>query len=58
MAGAGVLHELIEGIRNDLGCGILFISHDLQMVMNSDSDVVVLLPHEHDAPSFGAPKTG
>ena len=58
VAGAGVLHELIEGIRNDLGCGILFISHDLQMVMNSDSDVVVLLPHEHDAPSFGAPNTG
>ena len=54
VAGAGVLHELIEGIRSDLGCGILLISHDLQMVMNSDSDVVVLLPHEHDHPPSGA----
>ena len=53
VAGAGVLHELIEGIRGDLGCGILLISHDLQMVMNSDSDVVVLLPHEHDEPPPG-----
>ena len=54
IAGAGVLHELIEGIRSDLGCGILLISHDLQMVMNSDSVVVVLLRHEHDDPPFGA----
>ena len=53
MAGAGVLHELIGGIRRDLGRGILLISHDLQMVMNSDSDVVVLLPHEHDHPPSG-----
>lgn len=50
VAGAGVLHDLIEGIRNDLGCGILLISHDLQMVMDSDSDVVVLVPHEYDDP--------
>ena len=54
VAGAGVLHELIEGIRRDLGCGVLLISHDLQMVMNSDSDVVVLLPHEHDDAHVGA----
>jgi zinc transport system ATP-binding protein len=53
VAGAGVLHELIEGIRRDLGCGILLISHDLQMVMNSNSDVVVLLPHEHDDTPYG-----
>ena len=50
VAGARVLHQLIEGIRQDLGCGVLLISHDLQMVMNSDRDVVVLLPHEHDEP--------
>ena len=54
MAGAGVLHELVEGIRNDLGCGILLISHDLHMVMNSDCDVVVLVPHEHDHPQAAA----
>ena len=53
LAGAGVLHELVEGIRRDLGCGILLISHDLQMVMRSDCDVVVLLPHEHDQPPAG-----
>ena len=53
VAGTGVLHELIEDIRRDLGCGILLISHNLQMVMNSDCDVVVLLPHEHDDPPFG-----
>jgi len=50
VAGARMLHQLIDGIRQDLGCGVLLISHDLQMVMNSDSDVVVLLPHEHDEP--------
>ena len=54
VAGARVLHQLIDGIREDLGCGVLFISHDLQMVMNSDSDVVVLLPHEHDEPAATA----
>ena len=45
-----MLHDLIDGIRRDLGCGVLLISHDLQMVMDSDSDVVVLVPHEHDDP--------
>ena len=50
VAGAGVLHDLIDGIRRDLGCGVLLISHDLQMVMDSESDVVVLVPHEHDDP--------
>ena len=50
VAGARVMHGLIDGIREELGCGVLLISHDLQMVMNSDSDVVVLLPHEHDEP--------
>ena len=57
VAGARVLHQLIEGIRADLGCGVLLISHDLQMVMNSDSDVVVLLPHEHDEPPATAATT-
>ena len=41
VAGADVLHELIEGIREDLGCGVLLISHDIKMVMDDDSDVVV-----------------
>ena len=50
LAGAGVLHDLIDGIRRDLGCGVLLISHDLHMVMHTDNDVVVLVPHEHDDP--------
>ena len=50
LAGAGVLHDLIDGIRRDLGCGVLLISHDLHMIMHTDNDVVVLVPHEHDDP--------
>ena len=51
VAGAEVLHELIEGIRSDLGCGVLLISHDLERAMKTGDDVVVLVPHEHDDPS-------
>ena len=50
VAGAEVLHELIEGIRRDLGCGVLLISHNLELAMRSGDDVVVLVPHEHDEP--------
>ena len=47
-AGADLLHELVEGIRRDLGCGVLLISHDLGRALNTGDDVVVLVPHEHD----------
>ncbi len=50
VAGAEVFHKLIEEIRQDLGCGVLLVSHDIKMVMDADSDVVVLVPHEHDPP--------
>ena len=50
VAGAEVLHGLIEGIRRDLGCGVLLISHNLELAMRSGDDVVVLVPHEHDDP--------
>ena len=50
LAGADRLHELIEGIRRELGCGVLLISHDLQGAMDRGDDVVVLVPHEHDDP--------
>lgn len=50
-AGTEVFHERIETIRRELGCGVLLISHDIQMVMDAGDDVVVLLPHEHDTPS-------
>ena len=61
LSGADRLHELVEGIRRDLGCGVLLISHDLQRAMDTGDDVVVLVPHEHDerAPAGGnVPSTG
>ena len=51
LAGAERFHELIEEIRHDLGCGVLLISHDLKRAMDTGDDVVVLIPHEHDAPA-------
>lgn len=36
------LYELIRRIRDDTGCGILLISHDLHMVM-ADTDTVICL---------------
>ncbi|MCY4440796.1 MAG: metal ABC transporter ATP-binding protein [Deltaproteobacteria bacterium] len=51
--GTDVVHELIEGIRQDLGCGVLTISHDLKRAMDTGDDLVVLVPHEHDDPPFG-----
>ena len=53
VAGADMVHTLIEGIRRDLGCGILLISHDLERAMATGDDVVVLVPHEHDEPAAG-----
>ncbi len=53
VAGADVVHTLIEGIRRDLGCGILLISHDLERAMATGDDMVVLVPHEHDEPAAG-----
>ena len=51
VAGADVVHDLIDEIRRDLGCGVLLISHDLERAMNTADDVFVLLPHEHDEPA-------
>ena len=52
-----MVHELIEGIRRDLGCGVLLISHDLELAMKAGDDMLVLVPHEHDDPprAGGAP---
>ena len=47
-AGEVVLHELIDGIRRDFDCGVLQISHNLELAMRAGDDVVVLVPHEHD----------
>lgn len=51
--GTDVVHELVEGIRRDLGCGVLIVSHDLRKAMDTGDDLVVLVPHEHDDPPFG-----
>ena len=48
VAGAEVLQELIEGIRRELDCGILCISHDLKLAMETGDDFCVLVPHEYD----------
>ena len=55
LAGAERFHELIDGIRSDLGCGVLLISHDLKRAMDTGDDMVVLVPHEHDSPDRGSP---
>ncbi len=48
IVGERVLHELIEEIRRDLGCGVVLISHNIQMAMDTSDHVVVLEPHKHD----------
>ena len=60
LAGANRLHQLIEQICRDFGCGVLLISHDLRRVLDAGDDVVVLVPHEHDEPpeGGGAPTAG
>lgn len=44
-AGEIALYELIQKIKNDLGCGILLISHDLHVVMAATDRVVCLNGH-------------
>ena len=51
--GTYVVDELIDGVRRDLGCGVLVISHDLRKALKAGDDLVVLVPHEYDDPPFG-----
>jgi zinc transport system ATP-binding protein len=44
-AGAAQLYELIARIRNERGCGILLISHDLHVVLGASDRVVCLNRH-------------
>ena len=39
------LYRLIEGIRTELNCGIILISHDLHVVMSSTNKVICLNGH-------------
>ena len=48
VSGADVFHELLEEVRRTLGCGILIVSHDIELAARTGDDVVVLVPHEHD----------
>ncbi len=47
------LYELVSQIRQDLGCGILLISHDLHIVMAATDQVICLNGHVccHGTPS-------
>ena len=53
VSGADVFYELIEEVRRTLGCGILIISHDIELAARTGDDVVVLVPHEHDETPAG-----
>ena len=44
-AGEALLYELIDRIRDELGCGVLLISHDLHVVMARTTRVVCLNGH-------------
>lgn len=39
------LYQLISGIRDDYGCGVLMVSHDLHLVMEATDDVLCLNTH-------------
>ena len=43
-----MLHSLIDAIRISTDCGVLWISHDLELAMKAGDDFVVLVPHEHE----------
>ena len=38
-------YKLIEGVRDDLGCAVLMVSHDLHVVMRSSDHVICLNGH-------------
>jgi zinc transport system ATP-binding protein len=44
-AGEIALYDLIKQLRDELGCGILLVSHDLHMVMAATDHVVCLNGH-------------
>lgn len=43
--GQAELYELITQLRDDLGCGILMVSHDLHFVMAATDEVICLNQH-------------
>ncbi len=45
VSGQSELYALIHGLRDELGCGILLVSHDLHIVMAATDKVVCLNRH-------------
>lgn len=45
VAGQNALYGLLADVRDELGCGILLISHDLHLVMAATDDVICLQQH-------------
>jgi len=43
--GVAAFYRLVEGIRTDLGCGVVMVSHDLHVVMRASDRVVCLNGH-------------
>lgn len=39
------LYQLISSIRDEFGCGVLMVSHDLHLVMEATDDVMCLNTH-------------
>lgn len=48
IANTDILNDLILTIRDELHCGVLIVSHDIERVFQDADDVLVLVPHEHD----------
>ena len=48
IANTDILNDLILSIRDELQCGVLIVSHDIERVFQDADDVLVLVPHEHD----------
>ena len=45
VAGQAAFYDLIRAIRDDRGCGVLLVSHDLHLVMRATDTVVCLNGH-------------
>ncbi|MCY3885452.1 MAG: metal ABC transporter ATP-binding protein [Gammaproteobacteria bacterium] len=48
VSGVEVLNKLILGVRDETNCGVLMISHDIELVFDIFDDVLVLIPHEFE----------
>ena len=45
VAGQNALYGLLKDVRDELGCAILLISHDLHLVMAATDEVICLQRH-------------